>query len=569
MHDLQSMLSAGVKFHQEGDLSAAIKRYSEALERYPSDFNALQLTATALSQSGRHSEAVALFEKALNVNAQNPVVWTNCGLALQNLGEFQEALECHNRALALDSNNCLALVNQAACHQGLGNLQQAEEFYLAALKITPHLTHAHRQLATIYTQRSQHNHALSHYENIIQLEPSNLDALFGKASALYQEGHLQLARQGFEKLLAIHPLTPSALLNHGVVLEDLGFLERSLESVSKAIEIDSDYADARYNRGRVLLKMGKLQDGFSDYYSRWSADTIDIPHLKTQVPMLGRNGRTEHLLIWGEQGIGDEILFSKTLPLAKRLASRVTVALDGRLRDLYREAFPSLQFVSRSRIRDETAHTNIDAHVAIGDVAYCARATDLEIAELPTPFLKADHVRKQQVQRLYRFKVGVPILGISWRSASREYGTANSVALEAFASILEGTEAQLVNLQYGATESEIKELEQRAGKKIFDSAELDIFNDIDGLAALITHCDLVLTIGNINAHLAGALGCSGLVLSAMGSVSPWYWGAPENKQAWYPSLDIVYQDAECGWDRAVADAGGWLRKNILATKYSR
>ena len=565
-HDLQSMLSAGVRLHQEGDLSAAIKQYSAALERYPSDFNALQLTATALSQLGRHAEAVALFEKALNINDQNPVVWTNCGLALQNLGKSQEALECHKKALALDPKNCLALVNQAACHHRLGNLQEAEELYLATLKIAPHLTHAHHQLATIYIQRSEHDHALTHYENIIQLEPGNLDALFGKASVLYQKGSLQLARQAFEELLAIHPSTPSALLNHGVVLEDLGFLGQALESVSKAIEIDSGYADARYNRGRVLLKMGKLQEGFADYYSRWSAHTIDIPRLKTRAPMLGRDERAEHLLIWGEQGIGDEILFSKTLPLAQRLASRVTVALDGRLGDLYRESFPSFQFVSRSRIRDETANTNIDAHIAMGDVAYCTRASDVEMAELPAPFLKADDLRKHQVRHLYRFEVGVPILGISWRSASREYGAANSVALQAFASIFEGTEAQLVNLQYGVTESEIKELEQRAGKKIFDSAELDIFNDLDGLAALISQCDLVLTVGNINAHLAGALGCSGLVLSAMGSVSPWYWGTPENKQRWYPSLDIVYQDAECGWDRAVADAGGWLRREMSAAK---
>lgn len=80
------------------------------------------------------------------------------------------------------------------------------------------------------------------------------------------------------------------------------------------------------------------------------------------------------------------------------------------------------------------------------------------------------------------------------------------LALNQWAPILSAVDAQFVNLQYGETVEEIAELPAALREKIYTDPDLDRFNDLDGLLALIESLDLVITISNVTAHLAAALG---------------------------------------------------------------
>ena len=66
------------------------------------------------------------------------------------------------------------------------------------------------------------------------------------------------------------------------------------------------------------------------------------------------------------------------------------------------------------------------------------------------------------------------------------------------------------------------------------------FNDLEGVMATIAACGEVITVSNVVAHLAGALGCPGFVLFR-GTVAPFhYWDAVRGSQSlWYPSLEVM------------------------------
>ena len=85
------------------------------------------------------------------------------------------------------------------------------------------------------------------------------------------------------------------------------------------------------------------------------------------------------------------------------------------------------------------------------------------------------------------------------------------------------------------------------------------FNDINGITSLIDVCDLIITVSNTNAHIAGALGKKTFLLLPKGKGRLWYWSSIKNKSAWYSSVEIVEQNFPGQWEPAIDK----VRKKIM------
>ena len=103
----------------------------------------------------------------------------------------------------------------------------------------------------------------------------------------------------------------------------------------------------------------------------------------------------------------------------------------------------------------------------------------------------------------------------------------------------------LVNLQYGDVNKEINEFEEETGIKIVQCGSVDNREDLDGLAALIEACDLVVSTSNVTIHLAGALGKDTWVLLPF--VSSFWWLLNRDDSVWYPSIKIYRQKKFQDW----------------------
>ena len=115
----------------------------------------------------------------------------------------------------------------------------------------------------------------------------------------------------------------------------------------------------------------------------------------------------------------------------------------------------------------------------------------------------------------------------------------------------------LVNLQYGDVDSEIKEFEEETGIKIVQCSSVDNREDLDGLAALIEMCDLVVSTSNITIHLAGALGKETWVL--LPYVANFWWLLDRTDSVWYPSLKLYRQKKFGDWESLNLD----LRQDLI------
>ena len=151
-------------------------------------------------------------------------------------------------------------------------------------------------------------------------------------------------------------------------------------------------------------------------------------------------------------------------------------------------------------------------------------------------YLRADPERVSQLRADLGLKEGERLIGVSWRSTASETGVNRTIPLWELAKTLAGPGRRLVNLQYGEVSEEIRETFDRTGVRIEAVAGLDTRDDLDGLAALIECCELVVSIGNATAHLTGALGKRALIL--LPYAPSWRWMTEGDQSPWYASLRL-------------------------------
>jgi ADP-heptose:LPS heptosyltransferase len=111
---------------------------------------------------------------------------------------------------------------------------------------------------------------------------------------------------------------------------------------------------------------------------------------------------------------------------------------------------------------------------------------------------------------------------------------------------------RFVDLQYGDTSEERAALARDQGIVVERLGDIDNTNDLDGLAALMTACDAVVTVSNTTAHLAGALGRPTFVMVPHGYARIWYWFHDRNQSPWYPRVAVRRQQSGQSWADVVA-----------------
>lgn len=262
------------------------------------------------------------------------------------------------------------------------------------------------------------------------------------------------------------------------------------------------------------------------------------------------------VLLWAEQGLGDEVFFASMFSLLDRQTQKFAISADTRLHPAYLRSFAGVRLVDSVSTR-RSIHGEFSAQLPIGDLGRVLLVDDHKIRERRYPYLVPSAEHRARLATMTSLPVGDLICGISWRSGNKKVGAERSMELSDLAPVLRVPGVTFVNLQYGDVSLEIENTKEKIGTEVIRVHDLDLFGDIDGLLALIDLCDVVLTIDNVTAHLAGAIGKTSAVLISSGSGRHWYWGG-ETQSLWYPSLRLLYQKEGGDWAPAIAAASQWI-----------
>ncbi|MDP6583325.1 MAG: hypothetical protein QF535_01630, partial [Anaerolineales bacterium] len=266
------------------------------------------------------------------------------------------------------------------------------------------------------------------------------------------------------------------------------------------------------------------------------------------------------ILIWQEQGTGDCIMFASLLVELQAHAQKIFVETEYRLLPLLERSFPTIHFhTAQIPPTPQLLSTTIDFQSPIASLPRWF-LTDEEDFPKRHAYLKAsDHITQKCRNRYQQLAEGKTLVGISWNSMNKSVGKHKSAPLEQLEPLLSLNDCFFINLQYeyGDLALELDQFANDTGISIHCDTEINPLESLDDFAAQVAALDLVITISNTTAHMAGALGKSVWTLLHYGA--DWRWLTNRSDTPWYPSMTLFRQSRQGDWGNVVQQVYSTLK----------
>ncbi|MGI2323349.1 tetratricopeptide repeat protein [Methylococcus sp. S1B] len=545
-----------------GDAENAEAVWVSLLRQNPESPVALHGLGRLQGMRGELATAGRNLAKAVRLKPDFTEAWIDLGNVQLTSDKPEEAESAYRRALAVDETSVLAWCNLGLCQQKRSQLTEASESFRRALDLNPRFGLALRHWVGIQAKLDWPDGAAELLEHWADTAPDDAEAQ-AAVGFMYLKHRFRpdLAIAHFDRAVALGMNHAELHGNHGIALQDLGRIDEALASYDKALQLEPENRAVRFHRSLAKLLVHDFEEGWTGYELRLLGE--EYPRRNFRFPRWdGTDLSGKTILVYAEQGLGDEIMFASCLPDLIARSGHCVIECHERLAPMFRRSFPTAAVHGGSQ-HDEPGRLShlppIDCCIPVGSLPLHFRRR-LEDFPQHAGYLKADEARVSYWRRsLAALGPGLKI-GISWRGGTRQTRQSyRSMPLETLAPLFEVPGAHFVSLQYGECRDEIARLGSVHGSILhhFPAA----IADYDETAALLGALDLVISVCTAAVHLGGALGRPVWVMAPLGP--EWRYGTTgEGTMPWYPTCRVFRQTAPFAWDEVVLR----VRNELLACR---
>ncbi|MBY6265790.1 tetratricopeptide repeat protein, partial [Azospirillum sp. 412522] len=536
--DPDRILEQAVAAHRAGMPDVASPLYERVLASRPRDPVALHLSGLLAHQTGKPNHGETRIAAAVAEAPDYATAHISLGNVRLDLGWPVQAAASFRTALALEPDNAAALTNLGNALDAPGGSEAAVSLHRRAAVVQPDLAEAYDNLGV----------ALARLGRWVEAERAHAQALrrargleagwLNRSVALRRLGQLESAERAGRNVLALAPALADGMANRGRLLREMGNDAAAMLWCGRALAVEPGHAAAAFNGGILALAAGRLARGWDGYERRFDTRDLMAASRRPGVPLWdGGDLSGKRLLVWREQGIGDELMFAQRLPeliaQAGQMDGHIVVECDPRFVPLFRRSFPQATVRPVPPTLDEP-YADIDHHVAIGSLSRHLGA-DLSAFTAVEPALLADPVAVAGWRRrLADLGQGLRV-GIAWRSSQLDPDRMpDYTRIEDWRPVLALPDLIPVNLQYGECGTELAAALDAFGRAPHVFADLDLRNDLDGTAALMSALDLVIAPATSTGELAGALG---VPVWRLGRAGDWT-ALGTGVRPWFPSMRV-------------------------------
>ena len=519
-----TLFETAMTAHKRGDLDAARKAYEEVLENDP----------------------------------QHAGAWMNLGVLHRATGASEAALAALRRAEGLAPDHEGILYNLGNALMDSDALDAAIGVYRRALQTAPTFADAYNNLGEAFIRKGDRKAAIAQFRAGLERKSTHTGLLVNLGNALHHEGESDAALSCLSQALEASPNSITIRRNLGNTLRTLGYLSAAEDMLQGALERAPNDANAQVLLAFCKFAQGEFDAAWDAYVHRWRSDDHEPARHYEAPHWAGQSLAGKRLLIWGEQAVGDELMFATMYDEIANMASDIHVETEFRLLPLFQRSFPQFKIYARRTPPASTLlQQKFDYQIAAGDLGRFLRRTRTDFAA-SQPYLEADADHRMRFREAYGAQAnGRPIIGISWRSGSEHAGVPRSIPLSDLQPLVADNSFMFVNLQYGETDMDLKTM-RNMGCAIIDDARVDPLKDMDLAAAQIAAMDLVVSAANTAVHLGGALGIPTWV--ALSKTPDWRWLAEGMASPWYPNVRLFRQTDIADWRKPVAQIISALRE---------
>lgn len=541
---VDALSGRGAALNELGRHEAALTSCDDAIALCPGHAGAHFNRGNVLIDLGRPELALASYDRAVSLRPDYAEAFSNRALVLRDCDRLEDALASCNEAIAIRPDYADAYFHRGIVLRELDFSEAAIASFNEALRIDPEHARALCERGNSFYRQGRAEEALRDYERAVELKSDYAEAYSNRGNALKSLGRFEQALSSFGTAISIDPNSvatlASAYCNRGNVFHDLLRDDEALADYEKSIELNPQYAEAHWNKALTLLRAGHFLPGWALYEWRMKKKSARGSYLKYgETPWRGMECvRGKRLLVYGEQGLGDAIQFSRYLPRVAALGAEVLFSVRPVL-------VPLLGTLSGevSVLRNDVPLPEFDAHCPLMSLPFVFGST-VETIPREVPYLRSDPVKAAAWQRRLGSRERLRI-GLAWSgSAGHENDRYRSIPLDRLSS-LAALPFEFHSLQNEYRAADIPVLEASAFVRRHD----ELLHDFSDTAALVEAMDLVISVDTSVAHLAGALGKPVWVLLPY---SPDFrWMLAREDSPWYPSARLFRQPAVGDWSSVV------------------
>jgi len=507
--------------------------------------------AMRLDALGRYGEAQKLCQQILKVAPNHPDVLHLLGVVFTHAGRLDDAIRHFKLALKAKPNLAEAATNLAKVFARKENWRELIGVLQDLRKLQPESADILVELGLAHEKTGDVDAAMAFYRDALQFDPDSALAHSNLGAILTRQGLVDAAETHLNKALASANAPPAAYLNMAMLHEVAGRPDEAVNAYDAALTRDPDNAVTHHQRAMTLLSQGRFEEGWREYGWRFRKAGAQTMH--AQFPQPFWNGEPlagRKLLVWTEQGPGDEILLASMIPDAIAQGAELTLVCSQRLVPLFQRSFSAARVVANNRVQKADTK-DCDFQASFSHLGAALRPS-FESFPAQLPYLIAKAALRDKLRATYTAG-GRKVVGIAWHSANPTAEKQKSVGLESWGPILRTPTITFVSLQYGDHEEEIEAARKSFGCEIVTDTSIDSLKSIDAFTAQVAAMDHVVSVSNTTAHVAGGLGIptSVLVPKAFGKI--WYWFLNRSHSPWYPSVTLFRQRSYDDWSETIAD----------------
>ena len=586
----EALYQRALSVYQRSGLIESELLCKAALELKPRDFKALHLLGVIAAQSNDAAGALKLLEEALLVNPRSEIAHNNLGNVLASLNRFEAAIGSYDKAIALNRRFADAFYNRGNALAGLKKYSAAIENYNRAISLKNDFVEAYYNRGNAHSAVRSFELALKSYDQAIAIKPSYAEAHSNRGCVLKELNHLPAALESCNRAIALKPRYVEAHANRGAVLKELNDLSGALASYDDAIAGKSDYAeafsgrgnvfkglnqldasianynralaldpgyvDAIYNRSLVYLLSGDFEKGWTDYESRWQSESAARFNEKRsfkQPLWLGNESlKGKTILIYGEQGLGDRIQFSRYVKSVADLDAKVILEVPRALLKVLSRLDGLCQIVEKGMPLPDF---DLQCPMLTLPLALKTRLSTIPLAK---GYLSSDELSVQRWHEKLRGS-GSPRIGLVWSGSKLHLNDRNrSMTLARLLRALPNG-LQYISLQKEVRDHDLETL--KSNHNILDISEN--LTDFSDTAAACECMDLIISVDTSVAHLSGALGKRTWILLPF--APDWRWLLERDDCPWYSAVKLYRQQSHDDWDATLERVNADLKSEFQNT----
>ena len=458
-------------------------------------------------QLSGHSKPGLAFSGALDISRSRHFALAKKATHFLNEGKLESARKLFMEILNENEDDVYAMHGMALIARDMGRLPVAVELMKKALALEPRNPMISSNLGTIFEAMLEYDAALASYKNAIKwgLDDGIIHNNIG--SVLSKLGRRTEALISFRKALKAGAEFPEAMSNMGTMLGDLGDFKQAAYYFRRALELDPEDSKTHHNFGINLLTQGEWKEGW--YHSEWRmfATNKGVPWRKFPQPLWNGNPfKGARLILYAEQGIGDELRYASMIPEAIARGGEIVLECAPRLVSLFQRSFPQTRVVPAKYWPAEDGIEPFDIACPLGTLGRLFRNSN-DSFPMHSGYLKPDpELVLMFKDRLKEFGPG-PYVGVSWRSGVQgAFRSEYYSMIEEMRPVLKVEGVTYVNLQYDADPEELAVVKSDFGIDLAVWDDVDLKMELDKAAALTSCMDLVLSPNTSVSVMAGALG---------------------------------------------------------------